>query len=252
MLGDVTGTVSPSGARSKIIVPRSIRDHWEKAKARENFAFAIVNFAFFDTSKNRVAFPLKIGNATSGDLLSYGYGLAEPAGGGEFPNKYRYIQFDNDFNTVSVGSIDYPQPRSLPQIDNWLASTMLFAGAEIVTGLSPNAPKSPTEYIPRMFLGAADRTGDGKAEILLYSSEIARSSYAARILRGFGVPDAAIVQGDGGGSAQLLVRSDTDSTYKDERDGYQTIKKGTLLVQGRRTTTGARPVPHIFAIYAGW
>ncbi|KPA15588.1 peptidase S8, partial [Candidatus Magnetomorum sp. HK-1] len=197
-----------------------------------------------------ISLPLKVGN----DLISLGYALANPSGGGEYPGQYKYIRFNNDNNSSDIESI-YPTNSSLTDTDNWLRNISLGANEEIVGAFTPDVNKSCGSYIPRMFIGVADRNNDGRNEILIFSSEKSSCSYAVDVLENFGASTSNIIQGDGGGSAQLIVESNNNSQYKAEGSNqWITVSQGEILVKGRQWqggNNGGRPVPHAFAVYSG-
>jgi len=246
----IYNTPSGSANRSKYVKNRTIASHWDFAKSSGSNAFATFNFAFHD-GRGHISLPLKVGN----DLISLGYALASPSRGGEYPGKYKFIRFNNNDDSAYVAAI-YPKNSSLSKTDEWLRNVHLNKSEEIVGAFTPDVNKSCGSYIPRMFMGVADRNGDGHQEILLFSGEKASCNYARDVLVNFGVRKDDVIQGDGGGSAQLVVTSNNNSSYKAEGRGNQwiSVKQGEILVKGRQWqggNNGGRPVPHAFAVYSG-
>lgn len=233
------GDIHTYSPRSQTVPNRRIANHWEAAK-NETDAFAVFNFAFHD-GRGNLSLPLKVGE----NLISYGYALNAPANGGEYPDKYKILRFDNYANKAMVVPY-YKWKSNLYESDMWLNNVSLNAGEEIVGGFNVDVCKSCEEGLPRIFMGVANDI------IYLYASEKATNEQAIAVLGQFGVHENDIIQGDGGGSAQLVVRNPNDSTYIEVSNNETiTVENGEALIRGRQWQgKGARWVPHAFAVYA--
>jgi len=251
--GSTSGSASAGhlSPRSMFVARRSVAQHWEQAKNSTVGPYIMVNFAFFSPSSTTqtIAFPLKI----AGTAISYGYDfLGGASGGGAFPGQYRYIKIDNGANVAEIGTINHTSPQTLPSADQLITSSAQSAGQEFLGGLSWDAckPDDCNVYRPRVFFSTADRTGDGRPELLIYASEKATHASAARMLEHFKGSKLRMLQADGGGSAHLVVDDPYDSTYVDEATRQTvTISKGKILVRGDGGV--ARTVPHVVAVYPG-
>ncbi len=238
--------------RSQQITPRSIADHWEAAKKGAN-AWAVFNFAVFGTPIPNLAFPLKIG----GQVISYGYDLVTGLPGGSYPGEYKYLHFDNGSNALSIGNIECNRDFKVcvgenGGADHWLDNNVLNSAGEIIGSISPEACLDCTKDspVPRIYMGIADRNGK---KLLLFASKGAahtkEMNHAKQVLINFGAAPDQIIQGDGGGSTQLIVADSQNDSYLREGGATGQVVEGKILVRGR--ITGGRDIPHALAVYSG-
>ncbi|MFH1654146.1 MAG: S-layer homology domain-containing protein [Pseudomonadota bacterium] len=241
--------------RSDHFTKLTLSDHWEKAKTNNQTPFAIFDFAFSSVTspKGTITLPLRVGDA----FTVHGYGLDDafhaecPAQfkdhqGGECPNNYRVLHYKNDLATTKKY---YPLDGNLSYWDEWLSNETLEDDDEIIGGYSSNMCKGGCSAVTaRVFMGPSD---SGK-KLFIFSSEMADIPYAVDTLKNFGVNEEKILQGDGGGSGQLIVRDSANSVYYEESTGsLVAVKSGMMLVHGRKTSNhayGPRRVPHAIAI----
>jgi hypothetical protein len=169
---------------------QSLPMFWQTLTKAEENPVCVLNGQFFFLSDDptHLPFPLK----KNGVIISDGYGLQD------FPDQKLMLEIWPD----------HVQINKLTQAGLYSSSA-----PDIIVGLTEDANKRIKQYTGRTFVGAADRDGDGQAEILyIFNTLTARQVDAAQELREFGADQVMML--DGGGSTQLicngnwLVRSD--------------------------------------------
>lgn len=130
----------------------------------------------------RLPFPLK----KDGQVISDGYGIKQ------FPDQKLILEIWPDHVDIEKLSKDNLYGSSAP---------------DIVAGLTEDASKSPSHFVPRTFVGVLDQDQDGQSEtLLIFNTMTARQSDAADVLRSFGATKVMML--DGGGSTQLICKGE--------------------------------------------
>jgi len=162
-----------------------LQEVWYDFSSRHPNTFCITNGQFFSahTSMARLPFPLKV----DGKVVSDGYGL------NDFPNQKLMLEI-------------WPDRADIVP----LSATALYTSSapDIVAGLAKEASGSrPNMLTGRTFIGVGDRGQHGHYEtILIFTSEMARKTEAASVLRSFGAEKVMML--DGGSSTQLTCRGE--------------------------------------------
>lgn len=164
------------------IQSRSLEGFWNEAVSIDENAFCVTNGSFFymPESPTRLPFPLKI----DGKIVSDGYAKKE------FEGEKLMLALWADRADILELSQEALYTSSAPNI---------------LGGLHEDANKNSKKYVGRTFVGIVDGNRDGAAEIvLIFNTQSARTSDAAKVLRSFGADE--VMMFDGGGSTQLICQ----------------------------------------------
>ncbi len=181
--GDISETRADKGVyggNDPRFQSKSLTNYWRGLSADNPNAFCVTNGQFFYMKEypTRLPFPLK----KDGKVISDGYGIKQ------FPDQKLILEIWPDHVDIQK-----------------LSKTTLYGSSapDIVAGLTEDASKSPSHFVPRTFVGILDQNQDGKFEtLLIFNTMTARQSDAADVLKSFGA--AKVMMLDGGGSTQLI------------------------------------------------
>lgn len=196
---------------------KSLNNYWKDFSSANTNAFCVTNGQFFYMKEypTRLPFPLK----KDGQIITDGYGIKQ------FPDQKLILEIWPDHIDIQK-----------------LSKTALYGSnaPDIVAGLTEDASKSPSHFVPRTFVGILDQNQDGKFEtLLIFNTMTARQSDAADVLKSFGA--AKVMMLDGGGSTQLIC------------DGKSYISSDRLIPQALGVLSA--PLPPFSATLAtqpGW
>ena len=181
--GDISETRADKGVyggNDPRFQSKSLTNYWRSFSTANTNAFCVTNGQFFYMREypTRLPFPLK----KDGEVISDGYGIKQ------FPDQKLILEIWPDHVNIEI-----------------LSKTALYGSSapNIVAGLTEDASKSPSHFVPRTFVGILDQDQDGKFEtLLIFNTMTARQSDAADVLKSFGA--AKVMMLDGGGSTQLI------------------------------------------------
>jgi hypothetical protein len=165
-------------------VSQPLQVFWDQVSAEEERAFCVTNGSFFYMPEHptRLAFPLKV----DGKIITDGWGIDT------YPEQKLMLELWDDRANI----------RDLTKQALYSSSA-----PDIIAGLDEAANNRAKYAEARTFVGIDDRDRDGTFEtVLMLNTLTAVQKDVAEVLRSFGADKVMML--DGGGSTQLLCRSD--------------------------------------------
>jgi hypothetical protein len=165
-------------------VSQPLQVFWEQVSTEEERAFCITNGSFFYMPEHptRLAFPLKV----NGKIITDGWGIDT------YPEQKLMFELWEDQVNIRELTKQALYSSSAPNI---------------IVGLDEEANKRAKFAVARTFVGIDDRDHNGIYEtVLLLNTLTAIQKDVAEVLRSFG--EDKVMMLDGGGSTQLLCKSD--------------------------------------------
>lgn len=201
----VTPVASPDGSYygeyPRFTLKTAQTHHQELRNANVGRDVYSVNLAFFDPNTRSLPFAHKVNWSiqTKGHNSTWDYKPSEFSRGQQHPGRGIFFGSDGQCTVLSAGD------------PNWL--NMVNSSRHFVAGLDPLEKMGslrPRDFTGRTYLGGLDLNADGRMEwLLILSCGAASVDGANSHMNGWGVPNFARVQVDGGGSSSLWAKGDS-------------------------------------------